>query len=492
MIKSLTGRDPNEKDPNKIREQLKFENQKFVDQSVFMELYVTQLGKSALHEVSRFCFENLRMENKPTIGGLSFQEYWSNSQNVQVADVTDVASDQFVTGVGSFSDKDLAESEKVFNEMIKGITNTNVNPKVMQDVFKLCQSAIKPLCDHFKKSDDVTKTNQDQSVVAAATSTTSKYKGANACLTMSRLQSIRTALANAKKVHEKMLSLGEEDRENAINLALANPIKLYEKGKGKGEETIDEITSMTSTDILAKQDENYLKRMDECAQDGSKNDCDESLGKEEDFQKVLHNAEMESNLKRELELARARKIIKDNDKKKLEEYLQENGYLELVEKMKSNQVPTQQEIEEAIASNFDAKKMATIAALQNKVGSRQVKDSDSAQEKADKAKGVAGQAKEERARLAQVVLFNNIITSHLELQDKNGKVIGRNVNAWLKEGKGLNGNKKYNTAFFQGLQDAADKEDTSKSREASIIDVGIIDSILGKKDSTNNSGGGSD
>ncbi len=78
-------------------------------------------------------------------------------------------------------------------------------------------------------------------------------------------------------------------------------------------------------------------------------------------------------------------------------------------------------------------------------------------------------------------MFNNIITSHLELRDKDDKVIGRNVNAWLKEGKGLKSNSKYNTTFFQGLQDMAEKEDTSKMKDASIIDVGIIDTILGKK-----------
>ena len=477
MIKSLTGKDPKDKS----KESLKFENQKFVDQSVFIELYVNQLGKSALHEVSRFCFENLRY-NSPNKSKTNFQEHWADYANIQgnASLLTDDGDPKFdVLPATGGQPVDMEKSEEVFNQMIQGITKSNVDAKLMEEVFKVCQSAIKILCDDFKK--DQSQKNQDESItvgVKAGTTGAKMARGANACLTMSRLQSVRSAMAKSKLLLDSLRNMSAEDQKTAISLSLKEPIKLYKRGRDKGEETMDEISSMASTDLLAEQDSSYIKKMDECAQDGSKSGCDDSLGKEEDYQKALHKVEMESNLKREIELARIEELRKD--KQKLKDYLKENGYFELFEKFDKGTEPTQQEIELAIQNNFNAKKVATIEALKSKVGSRQVSDTASDADKKTASEGIAKESKEERARLAQVVLFNNIITSHLELRDKDNNVIGRNVNSWLKEGKGLKSNNKYNTAFFQGLQDMAEKEDTSKMKDASIIDVGIIDTILGK------------
>jgi hypothetical protein len=478
MIKSLTGRDPKEKNLAKIKEQLKFENQKFVDQSVFIELYVNQLGKSALHEVSRFCFENLRNSSGT---GDNFQDHWASFADKpgDITNLKDDGSPKFQVIPTGMNSSDLEKSEEVFNSMVKGITQNNVDADMMKNIFSVCQAAIKPLCDDFKKTQaNDTSQQQDLSITAGATTSAGMSKGANACLTASRLQSVRAAMAKSKLLLDSLKSMSAEDQKSAITLTLKNPIKMYERGQGKGEETMDEISSMSSTDLLAEQDSSYIKKMDECAQDGTKSGCDDSLGKEEDYQKALHKVEMESNLKREIEIARIEELKKD--KQKLQDYLKDNGYFELLEKFEKNPNLPIAEIESAIKDNFNAKKVATIEALKSKVGSRQVSENASVQDKADASKNVAVDAKEERARLAQVVLFNNIITSHLELRDKDNNVIGRNVNAWLKEGKGLKSNSKYNTAFFQGLQDMAEKEDTSKMKDASIIDVGIIDTILGK------------
>lgn len=481
MIKSLTGRDPNEKNQAKIKEQLKFENQKFVDQSVFIELYVNQLGKSALHEVSRFCFENLRRDNNTET---SFQKHWDgfSGQPGTITGLNDKGSPQFEALPPNMSANDLEKSEEVFNSMIQGITKSNVDADLMKKVFSVCQAAIKPLCDIFKLAQQ--GVDQDQSIVAgikanAPGSAPQQTIGSNACLTMSRLQSVRSALAKSKLLLDSLQKMSAEDQKTAISLSLKDPIKMYKRGQGKDEETMDEISSLSSTDLLAQQDSNHIKKLEECQNDGSKSGCEDSLGKEEDYQKALHSLEMETNLKREIELSRIEEMRKD--RQKLQEYLKENGYFELVEKFEKGPDPSQKDIEDAIKNNFNAKKVATIEALKNKVGSRQISENATDQEKKYASSGLAKDAKEERARLAQVVLFNNIITSHLELRDKDDKVIGRNVNAWLKEGKGLKSNSKYNTTFFQGLQDMAEKEDTSKMKDASIIDVGIIDTILGKK-----------
>src|SRR5690606_369790 len=57
MYEKLTGVNLEEKDLQKRIESMSFKNRKMVDQKVFFDLYRTQLGKNALYEISRFCFE---------------------------------------------------------------------------------------------------------------------------------------------------------------------------------------------------------------------------------------------------------------------------------------------------------------------------------------------------------------------------------------------------------------------------------------------------
>jgi hypothetical protein len=104
-------------------------------------------------------------------------------------------------------------------------------------------------------------------------------------------------------------------------------------------------------------------------------------------------------------------------------------------------------------------------------------------DKAAKMKNNITDAKGERARLAQVVLFNNIITSQLELQDKDKNSLGRNVGGWNKEKRDLDNtfdSSKVENVFGDVISDA--EKNGSKSEDTSIGGSGIIDMILGKKD----------
>jgi hypothetical protein len=482
LTKALTGRDPNEKDPQKIKEQLKFKNQTFVDHKVFVELYVNQLGKSALQEVSRFCFENLRNKSNPTSD--NFYDHWTENKYSlppaeDIQNLSDTGEPRFEVLSGG-ANIDMSKKEDVFNEMIQGITKTNIDKDFMEKFFGICQSAIRPLCNKFKTSSDV---NSDKSITIPTTvNSTKMHDGANACLTMNRLQSIRSAISKTKIVIESMEKLSADDQKTAINIMLEDPVKLYQQGEGKGEKTLDELTSIGSTDLLENQDQSYLDEVDKCSQDGSTSSCSENVGKKEDLDKVLYSIEMDTNLKREIEKARVKKLSQDTDKKKLREYLEENGYLQLLKD--DPDLKNEALIIQAVEQNFNAKKVATIEALRNKMGKRQASDDTSAEEKKDIAQGVAKETKEERARLAQVVLFNNIITSHLTLYKKDGsgkrEKVARNVNAWKKEQDALNSNSNFNQDYFSGISDMVKAEDTSQLKNTSIIDVGIIDIILGK------------
>jgi len=122
--------------------------------------------------------------------------------------------------------------------------------------------------------------------------------------------------------------------------------------------------------------------------------------------------------------------------------------------------------------------MATLDEMKEKIGSRQISEDDSkdATAKSNNIKENALQSKEERVRMAQVVLFNNIITSSLKLKRKGSSEEGRNVNVLRKELAGLE-KSKIDPSLFDNIK--AD----GKSTPTGTFDnaAGVIDTILGAK-----------
>ncbi len=507
ITKSLTGVDPDEKDPKKILASLKWENQKIVDQKVFLDLYKNQLVKSALFEVSRYCYEDLEIAGQ-TKDNKNFQDYWKNSLNFKadpndstkkIADISNISDTGSSRFVNVAQVKDINDKKEVYDSILKGITASQVSTKTHQDFLKFCQSSIKQLCDDFKKNTNKDPTNPNAPIIADTqsrgrsgqqnTSTPpppppSMTKGANACLTMGRLESIKSALKKSDLVAKQFEEMGPGKSDLALQM-VTNP-KIYERGKGKDEESLDDISNMTSADMLNTQEQNNLQDLEKTCSLPGANDpaCDEFLVKGDGLDKAIHNLEYNMNLKREIEVARVIDLKKNNSIKELEEYLKENNMFDLLEKI-TTLSPTDLELE--IRRIYDARKIAEIESLKQKVGKRQISDDEynnlKPSDKADKIKNNITDAKEERARLAQVVLFNNIITSQLELQEEGGKSLGRNVGGWNKEKKDLDNNfdaSKVENFFGDVISDA--EKNGSKSEDTSIGGSGIIDMILGKKD----------
>jgi hypothetical protein len=490
MTKSLTGKDPDEKDPKKILESLKWENQKIVDQRVFIELYTNQLVKGALFEVSRYCFENLEITGKRKDTNTDIETYWSTNINDVVPDTSDPTGQTKITVIKNLSDTgstsflniasgtDMSKKDEIYKEVIKGLSGSNIKPSFHKQFFPFCQSAIKRLCDDFRGETIVTTTAKTSSVANSKTMNT-MTRGANSCLTMDRLKSMRTALNNTALVAKQFEEMGEKKGDFALQM-IRNP-ETYQRGKGKNEESLDELSNLTSSDMLENESQNNLKDLEKkCAQPGANDpECDEFLVKSDSLNKAIYNLEYQMNLKREVEKARVAEL-KKNKPKELEEYLKENGMYDLAETIKTN---PNFDIEGAIGTIYDARKVAEIQALKSKVGKRQMSETEinALPDKSAQIKANIKESKEERARMAQVVLFNNIITSQLELFEQDGKTsIGRNVGGWTKEYEGLNlAGDGIDMDLFKGIQkDAVDNG--NKSEDTSIAGSGIIDSILGK------------
>ena len=471
MHKALTGVSPTDKDFGKQ----KWEDKKIVDQKVFIELYKNQLVKNSLFEISRYCFENLRLLSAPA--GTDFASYWSGvtltlpadgkMTTTELAKLTDVGD---ANGGISFADKlsgaDLKDDKVVYEKLISGLTpvGTPISTTVYKDFFPFCRATIKPLCEEFKKT--------STSNVSAATSTSQISRGSSACLTYNKLESIRMTLRNTEKVAKQFDEM--KDKNTFAIQMIKNP-KFY--GNDANDQSLDELTSTGSADFLKEADNDKLRDLEtKCAGGSQADECQQFLKVDDGLDKAIYTIETEMTLKRELETERAKKLSGQS----LKDYLKENRHFDLLEKFDTL---TKADIELGIEQFYNAKRLAEIEALKFKVGKRQINTDE------DKALGGGKDAqileniknsKEERARLAQVVMFNNIITSQLTLSRKSGNTtteLGSNVSGWTKESAGLNGISGIDETLFAGVQSSADSTGI-KSKE-SIADIGFLDAILG-------------
>lgn len=463
MYKAMTGIDRKDL---KNKEMLKFKNRKLINQKVFIELYSTQLAKNALFEISRYCFENLRIENQEDVSTKDFVTYWKDvlAGGKPSENVVD-------TGSGGFGQVTNTSSEgDIYKDIFKGISsNPNFQVEQFSTFFEFCTNQISKLCSTFEnpKTPDAPNNGKDNKMQV----------GANSCLTKSRLQEIRKAIANSDKIRTQF----DKELTGGPSLKVDEPEDMAEFFKPSKDEvnSIDNLTNFSSVDMLkGKKNDSVLER---CEKKAELPECDGYLAVGDTRLKAEHAVDMDLRLKKEMEKARVREIKEDGDKG-MKEYLTENGYFELLKKWESNEANL--DIEKEIEKIFEAKRKATLGAIKSKLGRRQISEDEMKEKGLDQKKLQKENiqaSKEERARLAQVVLFNNIITSHLDLLDTKGEKVGRNVNPWKKEQQGLESAKEIDPSLFAGIKNSIDTSGDNGTKGNNIVGITILDTILGKE-----------
>ena len=479
MYQSMTGVDRNNQNAKALAESLKFKNKKHIDQKVFVEIYRTQLGKNALFEISRFCFENLRSEDADSVSKATFSEHWAKYVpgslivNEERLNINDSGIPVFGKTLSGPEDKDQVYKE-IFNS-IQG-DGSPLDEKQMSSFFMDCAKTIAPLCNYFKRSSKVDLKNTQSQVDSGKTGSST---GAAACLAESRIRAYRKGIADAQKIEADFDKLAEGN-ELADSLLSGEPIKRFQPGQDKND-TIDDLTNFSSKDVLEggySKDATAEQKSEECAKNPELASCESFISEGDDLDKAKHNLEMELTIKRQVEMTRVREL----DEKNLKEYLEENGHFDLL-KDDLYTTLTKEKLAEAIGKFYEAKKIATLEQINKKLGKRQVsKDADSA-DISTNAKEVIQESKEERSRLAQVVLFNNIITSYVPLtrRDSSGGMedAGRNVNAWKNEEDDLS-NSNIDQSLFQNIKTSSDGVKTM-GKDESIGSFEVLDTILGKQ-----------
>lgn len=435
LYQSLTGVDMEETDVKKKLQAMKFNNKKQIDHKDFYDLYKNQIAKNALYEVSRFCIQDLRRD--PALGSGSFSEHWgslsdfANGQdpttNFKVSDSSSPPFEQ--TGTGKASDAKDSYKD-IMRNVFGGGQGQIPDEKRLSNFFFFCGKSINKLCSEFErkcaKGSNCTGTPQapaPNTSQAAATNTNISYDGGEkACITKTRL----TAFKNAMKASEDIVK-GLTDNAGAdIFLKLDGDaiVKRYERGAG-AEKSINELTNNASADFFQATQNESTREAEECAQDPSK--CDQFVVVNDSETRIEQNTQLVYIAKREAELARVKELVLKQGQP-LKEFLEKN-YPDLQGK------ENDPNLVDLISQKWDARRVAMVKEIQDKIGARQVTQDE--EKIAGKKDGIAMKnAKDslsEKTRLAQVIFFNNIISSSLSLKNASGKDLGRNIQAFNNE-----------------------------------------------------------
>lgn len=450
MRKALTGVDA-EDEKMKIKiANMKFKDKQLVNQEDFFRLYSYQLTKNALLEISRFCFENLTNTTSPNPNMNSFYDHWSlffNSPNATLT-VEDTGKHKW----GSLTAD--ADPANAYSQIFSGIGQ--VNPEKLGDFWNFCTERMKAMCDSYQP-------DSGSSI------------GANSCLTMNRIRNIRNAISSTEKTIDYMNKNMGTKGSVAVGLDHGQQAKFFRAEK---ENSYDNLTNFSSHDLLtgnSKQSFNEL--VEECQVSPEVPDCDRFIAEGSTSpDELIHKIDQEMRLKEEAEIARLLKIKEDNEAS-FQEYLEKNGYFELAQKGSVSE----QEIKDYLKRNYDAQRKSVTEQLKQTVGSRQVMSDATQQDRETAIKASAQETAQERARLSQVILFNNIITANLKLLDSNNKEIGRNVGAWKTESEALV-KANIDQSLYQNIQGVIDTS-SSATQNSSITGTTYLDMIIGKKDS---------
>lgn len=471
MYKSMTGVDPSEKDLQKFKESMKFGNKKNIDQAKFIEIYKAQIGKNVLFEISRFCFENLRKSNSQVA---NFAEHWDSYTAGSIQQSINSLDD---TGNPSFGNITTSDKEQIYKDVFTSIqgSGSGLTPDMLKSFFVDCASVILPMCEKFEKSQSATTTKSHAN--------SNKETGSSACLTKTRIHQYRKGLAQAEKISDEFKKMTND--ENSLGLLMAGlsgePIKFYGEGNDPKEDSIDDLTNYTARDIIEGGHASSAlidKKAQDCLNSPGSDECSGFITEDsESLEKAKHNIEIQLTLQKEIELEKIRKILNQNDQD-LDKFLEEKGYFEILSKLKDGSLK-QEDIPNLIAQSFEAKKAALIAEINSKVAKRQLPKN--SQPDNSNVQAAVDETKSERSRMAQVVLFNNIITSHLEIKDgkDRNKVVGSNINVWKREEDSLK-IAGVDENLFQNIKTTTSGSKGADKQEV-IVDLSTIDELLGKK-----------
>lgn len=493
--KALTGVDLEEQSTAAKLQQMKFGNKKMLDQKDFFELYKNQVSKNALYEVSRFCFKDLRNSATTATAATNFMDHWDQlnefatgpSPTAGAVVPTDSGSPAFDVASAS-STAAPATTQASYTNIMGTIFGAGAIPSStkLSNFFLYCAKQIEELCRNYEKSCPSASTTPTPGSPPPACTSPS---GGNACLAKTRILAFKRALAASDEFVREFSDKNGADIVIALN---ANQlVNRYTGGRAQNEKSYNELTNSASVDFFKANQNEDTQDAQNCIRNGGK-DCEKFDLSSDAEEKILQDNTLVYSAKRAAELARVRAL----SGQPLDEFLEQN-YPD-IKKLRDDGTLAREgrSLEDAIAQRWDGRKETMMNEIKSRIGSRQVTAAEARATPTAKetvAQDNARQALTEKTRLAQVVLFNNIISSSLDLQTTSGQRLGRNVQALSNE---LDASQsEVQGSLFSNLRTLAQQDPGTTAPPAgssnSVNGIGFLYKLIGLPESTTTPAGGS-
>jgi hypothetical protein len=475
---ALRGYDP-ERQPNK-----KFSEQKQVDHQTFIELYDSQLAKNVLFEITNYCYNHLDFKNPSATN--TFIDNWKlvisnieQQKNNKQFNLTSLFNE---VDKSKEAEKQIKNSGEIYSKYVPSNMQSAAN--VYKQIFGTCTIAIRLFCEEYQEELSNYRKNNNGSVFncdVQGAKANPDCQGYIACNVQSKLKAFRAniqALQQTKKEYETMRG----------GVGVNTGTQFY-NSKTAGENSIDSLTTISSKDEVDAAMETTKAESDEFNNQG----CSTNPDKPECYKFFYNKADEDKRKKMQLaydaqtetELLRKQKLIdqyiKENKPQDLKKFLTDNGYGSIAIRLGKKEIKESDvagEIEKIYLAERTAMMDELKRAFENKtITGNKTKD-------AVKAGTAEKDLKESKNQLQSVILFNNLITGYLPLQNTQTKKESLNLTPLMKEFAIIDGKQSELGATFQYFSDL--KEDVNSNSGSSdnadgnvIVDLNQIDSWLG-------------
>jgi hypothetical protein len=468
-----------------------------VDHKIYNELYITQLGKNILLEISNYCYNNISPDGTAAPASTAAFNKWVeilgfNSPANQKCKLND-PRDNLAGCLSSVSDTVAATSASgttpdpylELSQKLAGLANKDA-PKILHDMFVLCTRLIPHLCESNAYCNAADKTPWiNDKLMTAYTCPSDKKKGEISCVVQSRLKTHRTNLEIAKKSKEQYERDYDETKDPKFKIGLDKDRAKYDLTV-RGEKSIESISALTSQDLNELAEKVSKETEDKFTQE----QC-ENAPESKECEIFFSNAEQATRLKNSqlgytaaTELEKKRIDLLKTDETKLKEYLTQKGYTDLAAQLSSANLNN---IVAIAKERFAAEREASFASMSAAFERKQILDPNNKTANAVVATKAKDEIKSKTSQTTQLMLFNNVVTSYLQIETNgkrstNSQVLARETEA-LKKGENIDAAA---MTFFSNLGGAGGGSGSSgggtdEVAGASFVDLSFIDNILGDK-----------
>jgi hypothetical protein len=457
-----------------------------VDQTLFFDIYESQIGKSVLLEISNYCMNQLDLTQSTNRAGFynalqatppdisKFTDTFEKNRPAtnSVDPSPDAIYDEFLTDVvgqapGSTLDPTSTKNrlESVYKNCTQIIPNLcKVYQECLCDFNKQVETAkgkAPPSCNGLPSGTDYQTqcvSGTTTSITAGSTQIVEPTRGRNSCHVEARLRAHRT---NLNLVNEQQTLLRNEYGGGAQLNAATSGNDVYQGG----DQSIDDLTSLSSKDI------DEIQMGDEKSEECKLDDCSQFSFDASESSKFANTAAAYSAVTA-IEL----KKLKDsqNDDEKLIGFLKSKGYNDLADEVSNKSRGTDLIVQDAL-QRFESHREATFGEMAKAFERKQLVGDE--QTRTQKIDDIKSDLKNRSNDFKQLVLFNNVVMSFLNIQrrksDGSLEDAGTNVKSLQRETSS-------NSVLGNSLGSLSSGSGQIGNNEAPIVDQEFINSVLGE------------